>query len=68
MLPLGGHTLKIPANSVDAIVVAPPYFQGINHNGILSERGDVNISKPFFSLFYAYEICKLVLHHAKFNV
>ena len=44
---------EVPANSVDAIVVDPPYFQGINHNGIRSERGDVSISKPFFSLFFA---------------
>jgi DNA modification methylase len=43
---------EIPANSVDAIVVDPPYFQGMNHNGIRSERGDLSISKPFFTLFF----------------
>jgi DNA modification methylase len=44
---------EIPASSVDAIVVDPPYFQGMNHNGIRSERGDLSISKPFFTLFFA---------------
>ena len=44
---------EIPANSVDAIVVDPPYFQGVNHNGIRSERGDLSISKPFFAMFFA---------------
>ena len=44
---------ELPANSVDAIVVDPPYFQGYNHNGIRSERGDLSISKPFFALFFA---------------
>jgi site-specific DNA-methyltransferase (adenine-specific) len=43
----------IPQSSVDAIVVDPPYFQGVNHNGIRSERGDLSISKPFFILFFA---------------
>jgi site-specific DNA-methyltransferase (adenine-specific) len=43
----------IPPKSVDAVVVDPPYFQGVNHNGIRSERGDLNISKPFFSQFFA---------------
>jgi site-specific DNA-methyltransferase (adenine-specific) len=44
---------EIPAQSVDAIVVDPPYFQGMNHNGIRSERADLSISKPFFTLFFA---------------
>jgi DNA modification methylase len=37
---------EIPESSVDAIVVDPPYFQGMNHNGIRSERADLSISKP----------------------
>jgi site-specific DNA-methyltransferase (adenine-specific) len=44
---------EIPNGSIDTIVVDPPYFQGYNHNGIRSERGDLSISKPFFSLFFA---------------
>jgi site-specific DNA-methyltransferase (adenine-specific) len=44
---------ELPACSVDAIVVDPPYFQGVNHNGIRSERGDLSISRPFFMQFFA---------------
>jgi site-specific DNA-methyltransferase (adenine-specific) len=44
---------EIPENSVDAIVVDPPYFQGMNHNGVRSERAELSISKPFFTSFFA---------------
>jgi pentatricopeptide repeat protein len=44
---------EVPESSVDAIVVDPPYFQGMNHNGIRSERADLSISKPFFTLFFS---------------
>jgi site-specific DNA-methyltransferase (adenine-specific) len=51
---------EIPTNSVDTIVVDPPFFQGFNHNGSRSERADLSIGKPFFNLFFENmdRVCK----------
>ena len=51
---------ELPASSIDAIVVDPPFFQGFNHNGSRSERADLSIGKPFFNLFFdnMARVCK----------
>ena len=51
---------EISASSIDAVVVDPPFFQGFNHNGSKSERADLSIGKPFFSLFFGNlaRVCK----------
>ena len=50
----------IQSASIDAVITDPPFFQGFNHNGVRSGRGDLSISKPFFaSLFAALSrLCK----------
>ena len=51
---------EIPASSIDAIVVDPPYFQGLTHNGTKGELSDLNICKPFFHEFFRQfdRVCK----------
>lgn len=51
---------EIPDASVDAVITDPPFFQGFNHNGTMSGRGDLSISKPFFRQFFAEidRVCK----------
>jgi len=51
---------EIHRESVDAVITDPPFFQGFNHNGTRSGRGDLSISKPFFAAFFAAlaRLCK----------
>ena len=50
----------IQSTTIDAVITDPPFFQGFNHNGVRSGRGDLSISKPFFSSFFATlsRLCK----------
>jgi len=51
---------EVQHESIDAIITDPSFFQGFNHNGIRSGRGDLSISKPFFASFFSElaRVCK----------
>ena len=51
---------EIPDASVDCVICDPPFYSGWQHNGVVSGRGDSNISMPFFRQYFAeiLRVCK----------